>query len=240
MNASFFAVLRSRLALLLLFLLPATASADGLLVSTVLVRDAAGAPVAGATVCLGTANNLSAFGGGTTDGGGQAFITAALPTPPATLYVTAHADGHGVQLVQQLSGTVPPPSFFAQLELPAAPGGPTCSGSGLVPPNLGAIEVDSAELLAAQVFQIRLFLDNPPVGPYPVTLASSDPRLVSVPREVTFPRGQRMVVVEGRVSPDVRRPAAVTLRAYTDRRKPVEMRVQVQPAPGDRRRGKQR
>lgn len=92
----------------------------------VTVKRADGSPAAGATVCLGTAQDLNQFDQKTADATGRVTFGT---VPPAPFRITASLDGRGRQEERTgppaLGGA--PPSFgLATLTLPAAAGGPSC------------------------------------------------------------------------------------------------------------------
>lgn len=194
------------------------------------VRDASGAAVAGAVVCLGTQGNLAEFGQNETDTWGNAQLQAALPTGE-NLYITASKGGYGTQHIQAISAYVPPAAVSLQLTLPASPGGPSCpGGSGGIFPQ---IAVSPAEILAGQLFDIIVFLDNPPLGPLTLKLESSDARLVRLPAEVTFRRGEQKKRLQVRADSLLRSPEIVTISIRPpDRRSGAQARLAVRPALG--------
>lgn len=242
----------SRLSFCSLFLLCffTTAVHANPLATTIFVKDANGNAVEGATVCIGSSIALDEFGTGTTDHLGQAIFNAALPTPPATVYITASSGIYNGQIAQPLSGTIAPPNLFATVELSSTPGGTSCPGGfqGISPAEVSfspVWEVDIDEVFAGQVFEIQLVLEQlrnrrpyPPPSPLPVRIESSNPRVLTVPRGVTFGRGQSKQGFKAEVSSNLKTATTVTLRAYVEGQRPVELRLKVQPgreAPGGRR-----
>lgn len=231
-----------RLGLLLALCLCTTSVYATPLASTIFVKDADGNPVEGAAVCIGSSLALDEFGTGTTDHLGQALINAALPSPPATVYITASKGAFNGQVAQPLSGSLAPIDLFATVQLSSFAGGAACPGGFEGLPITEAVEfsvgweIEAPDIFAGDVIEIHIFLEQirnrlpyPPPGPVPVMLESSDPRLLSLPRSVRFQPGQARQRIKAAVSGDVRRATTVTLRATPRGERPTEFRVTIKP-----------
>lgn len=96
---------------------------------------------------------------------------------------------------------------------------------------LEQVKVDLADLLAGEIFELRLILDRPPPVNMKVMLTSSDARTIQVPREVMFRKGEREKVIKVQASRTVSRTKAVTIKANLadDKKNQVKTELRVRP-----------
>ena len=250
MNNRLLASIRCGLLGLLLLTLSGIAQANSPVASTVIVKDADGQPVEEAFVCFGTTSERNLYGAGKTDHLGHALVNTALPDPPAMIYITASKDGYSGQVVITLSssGDVEVPihdDLFVNIELGSLVAGPVCPGDSGVPPVFEpVIQVSLTDILEGELLQLQLFLQRdrrpfPPPRPVTLILESSDPRLVPLPRTVSFRKGEASQELKVKVGDGLKRATSVTLRARLDRQKPAEVRLRVRPR-DDKSGGRQR
>lgn len=210
--------------------------------STIMVKETDGSPVEGATVCIGTAMQLNSFGQGTTDHLGQALVSVVLPTPPATVIITAGKGTLRGQVERQLSAAVAPGGLFVTVPVSEDSGIAGCPGSDdgpSVSDLAPGMSVSTADLMAGQVFELELFLQHqrerrptPLAEPTTLYLESSNPRLVPLPRSVTFRNGEVRKHFQVEVARAVKRTTTVTLRARLDRQTTTELRLRIHPRSG--------
>jgi hypothetical protein len=197
---------------------------------TVVVKNASGAAVQGAAVCIGTSLDRAQYGTATTDQWGNAtFSSLSLDT---AFYVTANKDGYGAEHYVPNTSPVPIENLVLPLQLSAMPSNTACPGDGgSVLDFTLAIEIDPETLIAGQLFEIVIRLDQPPPMPVAVKLESSRPDLILLPAEITFKKGEQKKVLKAQVASRVSRASSVDVRGGIgkDPKKKAQKTVRVSP-----------